>query len=108
MTKSGGTQVRVVLELLRIIFIMAILGTLLGNGLGRFYSWIGLHNETSNWTVMVGVYILVFVLYRNKLQFSGWYTGKGRNKLSRKVTFLCIFIAGLLLVSPVYLTPLIG
>lgn len=30
----------------------------------------------------------LFVLYRNKLQFSGWYKGKGRERLSKAATII--------------------
>lgn len=91
---------RVLLELLRIIFIFAILGTLLGAIPHMIYLNIGIDTETYGWKPMIGVFIIIFVLYRNKLQFSGWYTGKGREKLSKRVALMLIISAIVLLLSP--------
>ncbi|OIJ16840.1 hypothetical protein BKP45_02740 [Anaerobacillus alkalidiazotrophicus] len=91
---------RVLLELLRIIFIFAILATLIGGIPHAIYSNIGIHTEKYGWTAMLGVFILIFVLYRNKLQFSGWYEGKGREKLPIAVSKTLIISAIVLLLSP--------
>lgn len=65
---------RVTLEFLRIIIIFGLLGVLgmviiekiyAINGVTRSYSWLD----------VLAIIILFFVLYRNKLQFSGWYKG---------------------------------
>ncbi|RXJ04398.1 hypothetical protein DS745_03160 [Anaerobacillus alkaliphilus] len=93
---------RVVLELLRIIFIFAILVTVLGGIPYGIYSSIGINTDKYGWTAILGVFILIFVLYRNKLQFSGWYIGKGREKLPKGVSkTLLIFAITLLLCPPI-------
>lgn len=91
---------RVLLELLRIIFIFSILATLLGGIPHAVYSNIGIDTDKYGWTAMIGVFILIFVLYRNRLQFSGWYTGKGREKLPSVVSKTLIISAIILLLSP--------
>ncbi|UJL47357.1 hypothetical protein KFZ58_05550 [Virgibacillus sp. NKC19-16] len=91
-------MLRVLLELLRIIFIFLLLGGLLWILIGNFYQFDDVENY--QWFPVVGIYILLFVLYRNRLQFSGWYVGKGRMKLSAKVSKMLIGIAVLFLVVP--------
>lgn len=100
---NGVRLVRVILELLRIIFIFAIFATVLGAIPHAIYSTIGIDTDNYGWTAMLGVFILIFVLYRNKLQFSGWYTGKGGEKLPKGVSKLLIISAIVLLLSPPFL-----
>ncbi len=98
---NGVRLVRVILELFRIIIIFAILATVLGGIPHAFYTTIGIDTDNYGWTAMLGVFILIFVLYRNKLQFSGWYTGKGGEKLPKGLSKLLIISAiVLLLFSP--------
>lgn len=93
---------RILLELFRIYFIFWFLGVIgyqiinniyLKNGVNNNYSWFG----------MVAVLILLFVLYRNKLQFSGWYQGKNMNKLPESISKGLIIISIFLLVLPLVL-----
>lgn len=93
---------RVILELLRIIILFAILGGLAGAFLGFFYISIGV--TQFQWIGYIAIYILLFILYRNKLQFSGWYNGKGGEKLSKVVTLSLLLTSGLLLVVPYLLS----
>ena len=93
---------RVLLELIRIIFIFAVVGSVVGYFLGNLYLEIGIDTEEYGWMGFIAILILMFVLYRNKLQFSGWYKGKGREKLPKIVSQILIFSAiSLLLLPPV-------
>lgn len=87
------------IEVLRIVFLFALLG-----GLGWYIlSQVYVNNNVLNefqWLGAVGIYILLFVLYRNRLQFSGWYKGEGRHRLSKKISFLLIVVGILLLITP--------
>ena len=67
---------RVFLELIRIIFICAIVGGTLGYFFENVYLEIGTDIDKYGWMGFIAILILIFVLYRNKLQFSGWYKGK--------------------------------
>ncbi|MGP4066061.1 hypothetical protein ACTWPF_14145 [Oceanobacillus sp. M65] len=92
---------RVILELLRIIFIFILLGGFTWEVLNSIYSaYEGI--ETYKWIGAIGIYLTLFVLYRNIFQFSGWYQGKGRKKLPRNMTFviLCASILCILLPFP--------
>ncbi|MGY0694431.1 hypothetical protein ACW2QC_16900 [Virgibacillus sp. FSP13] len=91
---------RVLLELLRIIFIFALLGGLAWLVVGEVYA-INAETQKYQWIGAIGIYTLLFVLYRNRLQFSGWYKGSGRKKLSKKVSLSLICLSVLLLAMPI-------
>jgi len=98
---------RVALELHRIIAIFGLLGAL---------GWIVIENiytvnetvKNYSWLAALAILILLFVLYRNKLQFSGWYKGKGRKKLPRKVSVMLISLSVILMITPFLLSSLLG
>ncbi|KAB2335355.1 hypothetical protein [Bacillus mesophilum] len=94
---------RVLFELIRIIFIFAIVGGLLGNFFGRVYLEIGIDTEKYGWMGFLAIFILFFVLYRNKLQFSGWYKGEGREKLPKIVSRILIFSSIILILLPPFI-----
>ncbi|WP_088072877.1 hypothetical protein [Gottfriedia luciferensis] len=92
---------RVTLELIRIILIIGIIGAILGAFIQTVYFSIGVNVDRFGWIAFLAIIILLFVLYRNKLQFGGWYNGKGKVKLSKKVTnFLVFFATSLLIILP--------
>jgi hypothetical protein len=88
---------RLILELLRIIVIFAFLGSIFGAFLEYVYGTLGVHTDRYEWMAFLASIILFFVLYRNKLQFSGWYKGKEKEKLSERVSNLLITFSILLL-----------
>ncbi|WP_087971872.1 hypothetical protein [Oceanobacillus rekensis] len=93
---------RMLLELLRIIFIFGILGALGWAIIENIYT-INEITETYSWLGAIAVLVLLFVLYRNKLQFSSWYKGKDRMKLSKAVSNSLIFSSMLLFILPFFL-----
>jgi hypothetical protein len=96
-------MLRVLLELIRIILIIAFLGTFFGYLFKTVYTEFGIYNEQYEWPLIVGIYILIFVLFRNKFQFSGWYNGKGSEKLPKRATRIFFIIFALLILSPAFL-----
>ncbi|HLR67456.1 hypothetical protein [Virgibacillus alimentarius] len=90
---------RTLFELLRIIVIFALLGGVGWMIIGNIYT-INEATETYSWLGALAIVVLLFVLYRNKLQFSGWYKGKGRATLPKKVSLALIIISVLLIISP--------
>ncbi|MEK4084373.1 hypothetical protein [Psychrobacillus sp. FSL K6-1415] len=98
----------VLLELIRIIIMFAIVGSALGYLLKNIYLEMGIHPEKLGSIGFIAIFVLFFVLYRNKLQFSGWYKGKGREKLPRKVSQLLILSSIVLLLIPPVLKLLLG
>ncbi|MGE7765041.1 hypothetical protein [Peribacillus sp. NPDC096540] len=91
---------RVILELVRILLIFGLGGAIISTVLIAIYKSIGVNMDQYGWLGSVAILILLFVWYRNKLQFSGWYTGKGKEKLPKKVSQVLILCSLLLLVSP--------
>jgi len=98
---------RILLELIRIILIFGLLGGLAWMILGNIYT-VNETAETYSWLGALAIFVVLFVLYRNKLQFSGWYKGKGRNKLPKNVSYSLMFVSMLLLLSPLIVGFLFG
>lgn len=91
---------RVILELLRIIFIFIIVGGIFGFVIENVYLEIGTDTEKYGWIGYIAILLLFFVRYRNKLQFNGWYKGEGREKLPKVVSRFLLFISISLLFLP--------
>ncbi|MEI4770062.1 hypothetical protein WAX74_10475 [Psychrobacillus sp. FJAT-51614] len=99
--------IRTLLELVRIIFIFFIIGGILGYFLEFVYVEMGIDTENYGWLVFFAIFLLIFVLYRNKLQFSGWYKGVGRKKLPKIVSQILLVSAVFLLILPAILSVLV-
>jgi uncharacterized membrane protein len=98
---------RVVLELFRIMIIFVLLGGLAWAMLENIYS-INEVTESYSWLSSIAILLILFILYRNKLQFSGWYKGKGREKLPKSFSFILILASILLIMSPFMIGLLLG
>lgn len=98
---------RTVLELLRIIIIFMLLGGLGWAIIGNIYK-INEATEPYSWLSAIAILLLLFVLYRNKLQFSGWYKGKGRLKLPKSVSLTLILSSIFLIILPFVLGALLS
>ncbi|WP_245830982.1 hypothetical protein [Sediminibacillus massiliensis] len=90
---------RIILELLRICFIFLLLGGLIWQLIGGLYT-INSPTAQYSWLAGLGVLLLLFVVYRNRWQFSGWYKGEERVRLSKRVSLSLIVISVFLLVAP--------
>ncbi|GAA0433634.1 hypothetical protein GCM10008983_07810 [Lentibacillus halophilus] len=90
---------RVVLELFRIILIFGLLGALGWAVIGNIYT-VNETTESYSWLGALAILVLLFVLYRNKFQFFGWYKGGGKKKLPKTVSVTLISVSVLLIVSP--------
>lgn len=98
---------RTALELLRIIVVFGLLGALGWVVIESIYTI----NETTksySWLGAVAILILIFVLYRNKLQFFGWYKGKGKQKLPKRISTILISISIILIITPFILSSLLS
>ncbi|WHY96419.1 hypothetical protein [Peribacillus simplex] len=95
---------RVLLELIRIILIFGIAGTIFSTIVNGIYINIGV-NEFG-WLGSIAILLLLFVWYRNKLQFSGWYSGKGKEKLPKMASQTLILCSVFLLCAPPVLSVL--
>lgn len=91
---------RVFLELIRITAIFLILGSLMGALMKLIYANLGINvdNTTGAWIVGLSILTLIFVLYRNKLQFSGFYKGEQRLKLPKTVSNILVSCSVLMLI----------
>ncbi|MGG2027794.1 hypothetical protein AB1282_19030 [Gottfriedia sp. S16(2024)] len=98
--KTISASMGLILELIRIIVIFGVLGALFSTVLSVVYTEIGVNLSNSGWWSSFGILILIFVLYRNKFQFSGWYNGKGKEKLTNKVTGLLVYCSIVLMLLP--------
>ncbi|MFJ7951695.1 hypothetical protein ACIQZG_09220 [Lysinibacillus sp. NPDC096418] len=79
---------RLFFELIRIIGILILLGGLMGALVKLLFAIFGINVDNTNggWIVGISILILIFVLYRNKFQFYGFYKGREIVKLPKKVT----------------------
>nr|WP_295972200.1 hypothetical protein [uncultured Bacillus sp.] len=89
---------RILLELIRIILIFGLLGGFFFFVLNYFYKSLGITQY--EWLGSLAILLLLFVTYRNKWQFKGWYNGKGKEMLPRKATKVLILFSVLLLIFP--------
>lgn len=90
---------RILLEILRVILIFIFLGAWGWAILANIYTTHEV-TESYSWPGAIGILVLLFILYRNKLQFSGWYIGEGRVKLPKLVSTFLILSSILLFMIP--------
>ncbi|PYZ92008.1 hypothetical protein CR194_17585 [Salipaludibacillus keqinensis] len=90
-----------ILELFRIIFILFILlfgysflNTFLIEALGGFELIEGTNIATVFFLLQTaGILLLITIIYRNKLQFSGWYTSDHLKPFSKKRTQIFLLLS---------------
>lgn len=97
---------RIILEFIRVLLILFLSWAIIWAIVSGVYKVIGfdLDNMYGAWIASLSVLMLIFVLYRNKLQFSGFYKGKEVVKLSRNMTVSLISLSVLML----FIAPFIG
>lgn len=101
MTKLASS----ILEIIRMMIIMLIFVMVLGNIehqiLKSWIPWNGLY-----WLLLFAGNVLWFlVLYRNRLQFSGWYRSAAtQHKLSRNTTRIVMALGMVLIGAPIMIT----
>lgn len=96
---NGGVKMRPLLELLRLIIIFVLLGGVGWMVIRNIYT---VNEATADymWFGVTAILLLLFVLYRNKLQFSGWYKGKNKEKLPKAVSLTLTLLSLLLFITP--------
>ncbi|KPN94622.1 hypothetical protein AO843_22665 [Lysinibacillus sp. ZYM-1] len=83
------------------VFLIIIFYLILGNIVAYIYRQLGVIDSITYGIMMVISILIIFtVLYRNRMQFSGWYKGDVKDKLSKTLTKWLISIALLLLLLP--------
>lgn len=98
---------RVLLELFRIVFIFLVPIIILGAVFENIYISIGNGAEEYSWISLISIFIFIFVLYRNKYQFSRW-SKEDKEKLSKKVSLALITISIILLFLPLIISFLLN
>jgi len=68
--------------------------------INNIYHLIEIETEHYLLIVTVALLLIIYVIYSNKFQFTGFYT-KGSKKLPNKITWAILSIAFLLLVIPI-------
>lgn len=92
---------RILLEFIRMFFLLIIFYFISGNIIVRTYQKLGMkYSNTYGIMMTISILIIFTILYRNKLQFSGWYKGNVNDKLTKTLTKWLITFALLLLLSP--------
>ncbi len=99
--EKRSNAMKIFLELIRILFIFIVFGFLMWGVVKLIYSTLQTNIDNDiGWFPGIAIYIILFVLYRNKLQFSGFYEGPNQKKLSKKITLTLISCSILLLIVP--------
>ncbi len=98
--KALSVSLGLILEVIRIILIFGLLGALFSTVVSEIYKELGVNLTHTGWWCYFGILVLLFVMYRNKIQFSGWYNGKGREKLTKIVTNLLISCSIIMILIP--------
>lgn len=92
---------RIILELIRIIGLIFISGGLLWIVLNNIYHAFGFHLENNNQYILLFLlvtFIFVFIIYRNYLQFSGWYPKPKGKRLPKKILVALIIFELIILI----------
>ncbi|MGY0693395.1 hypothetical protein ACW2QC_11465 [Virgibacillus sp. FSP13] len=94
-----------VLELFRIIIMLTLLGTIIWYVLiENFYDFLGnlwgFPSPRDNMIGTLGVWVFMFVLYKNHLQFSGFYKGEKRVKLPPILTKILLVVSIIMILIP--------
>ncbi|AMA74377.1 hypothetical protein P4S93_15395 [Aneurinibacillus thermoaerophilus] len=88
------------LELIRVVLVLVIGNAILWILERSVYVALGVNVESNLYLVLTSIanLLIIFILYRNKLQFLGWYKGN-KNRLPKATTIFfllsaacCLFI----------------
>ncbi|MGG3944006.1 hypothetical protein ABEV54_21565 [Peribacillus psychrosaccharolyticus] len=98
-------MIRMILECIRIMAIVLVFGAIMSGAAHWVFSSFGVqvNDSIAGLLISISVLILLFVWYRNKLQFSG-FVKKGQKKLSKKVSTSLITLSIFMLVT----APMVG
>lgn len=91
------------LEMLRVVLLMMIMGAAMSALFKQVYLFLGF-SGVNGYLIGIAIFLWLFVMYRNKWQFAGWYKGKKREKLPRRISFALLVCSALLII----LAPFLG
>lgn len=92
--------VEILFEFFRVLILLFLLMIILSYPIRILYDLIGVGTSNYFFIPEFAIFLLIYVIYSNKLQFTGFYT-KGAKKLSSKVTWSIVSISLLLLSIPI-------
>ncbi|MFJ8262080.1 hypothetical protein ACIQ4I_09015 [Rummeliibacillus sp. NPDC094406] len=90
----------ILFEFCRVLIILFLFFAIFYYPINKMYHLIGIETDHYLLVVTFALLLIIFVIYSNKFQFTGFYT-KGSKKLPNKVTWAILSIAFLLLVIPI-------
>lgn len=93
-------KVGILFEFVRVLILMFFLTAILYFPLRTLYETIGIETENYFYILTFAILLIVYVIYTNKLQFTGFYT-KGAKKMSPKITWSILSISFLLISVPI-------
>ncbi|SEK34296.1 hypothetical protein SAMN04488688_101514 [Paenibacillus sp. cl141a] len=101
MTKLASSILEIIRMMIMMMIVTAVLGSIEHQILKSWISW----EESYFLFLFAGNVCWFLVLYRNRLQFSGWYrSAETQRKLSRNATRTIVAFGALLIAAPVILT----
>lgn len=101
MTKLASSILEVIRMMIIMMIIVAALGSIEHNILGAWIPW----KDSYSLFLFIGNILWFLVLYRNRLQFSGWYrSSETQRRLSRNTTRVVMSLGLMLILAPVIIT----
>lgn len=92
-------------EVIRMMILLMVIVAILGEVEKRLFSSIMTWHDYDGMILLGGNVLLYFVLYRNKLQFHGWYrSAETQRKLSKKATSSYVSLGIILIMTPAILS----
>lgn len=92
--------VKILFEFFRVLILLFLLIAIFYYPLGKLYTSIGIDTDNYLYILLFAILILIYVIYSNRLQFTGFYRKKAK-KLPSKITWSLVSIACLLLLVPI-------
>ncbi|WP_098746594.1 hypothetical protein [Paenibacillus sp. EZ-K15] len=101
MTKLASSILEMIRMMIIMMFVVAALGSIEHSILGSWIPW----KELYFLFLFTGNILWFLVLYRNRLQFSGWYrSSETQRKLSRNTTRIVMTLGLMLILTPAFIT----
>lgn len=92
-----------ILEILRLCVLLIVTLIVLG-GLERLAYEAIVGHPIDSWSIGIGNLMIFFVLYRNYLQFKGWYKSEKNQKLHPLTTRILTVISLVLIMIPMWIS----
>lgn len=101
MTKLASSILEIIRMMIIMLIFVMVLGSIEHQILKSWIPWNGLYSLF----LFAGNVLWFLVLYRNRLQFSGWYRSAAtQHKLSRNTTRIVMALGAILIAAPTMIT----